>query len=215
MRSLVPAAMRVLRKAHPQLRVTLREQPQYETVPLLARGDIDVAMAQDWPNAQVRLLEGLTRTPLLDDVVDVVLPARHRLASRNAIHLDDLAQDTWVTWDHRSILHDWLIHTLRARGHEPVVNYVAHEHATQLALVAAGLCVCVMPRLGQDSLPRGVVVKPVRPALRRQIYALWRDANTRRRAIQVTLDALRASADHISGHAPRVGRLVRQHASRS
>jgi len=194
MRGFVATAMRVLRKAHPQLRVTLREQPQYETLPLLVRGDIDIAIAQDWPQAPARLVTGLTRTPLMDDVADVALPARHRLASRNVISLDDLAQDTWVTWDNRSIIHDWLVHTLRSRGHEPTIDYVAGERATQLALVAAEFCVCVLPRLGRGPLPRGVIVKPLRPTLRRQIYALWRDANTRRRAILVAVEALQAAA---------------------
>lgn len=193
-RSLVPTALQVLRRAHPQLRVTLMEQPQYETLPLLVRGDVDIMIGQDWPNAPVRVAKGLTRTPLLDDVIDVALPAGHRFASRRVVLLDDLARDPWVTWDRRSICHDWLVHTLHARGHEPLIDYVAAEHATQLALVAAGLCVCVMPRLGQDPLPAGVVLTAVRPKLHRKIFALWREANTRRRAIAATLDALHTAA---------------------
>jgi DNA-binding transcriptional LysR family regulator len=194
MRSLVPAALGVLRRAQPRLRVTLMEQPQYEALPLLVRGDVDIVIGQDWPNAPVRLARGLTRTPLLDDVIDVALPTGHRFASRGVVNLDDLARDPWVTWDRRSICHDWLVHTLHARGHEPVIDYVAAEHATQLALVAAGLCVCVMPRLGQDPLPPGVIVRTVRPILHRKIFAVWRDANTRRRAIAATLDALQRTA---------------------
>ena len=37
-----------------------------------------------------------------------------------------------------------------------MIVQTAEEHATQLALVAAGLGVCVIPRLGRDPLPRGV-----------------------------------------------------------
>jgi DNA-binding transcriptional LysR family regulator len=79
-----------------------------------------------------------------------------------------------------------------------VIAHTACEHATQLALVAAGLGVCVIPRLGRDPLPRGVRIVAVRPTLRRHVYALWRASNTRRRAIGVTIEAFRTSASMIA-----------------
>jgi hypothetical protein len=56
----------------------------------------------------------------------------------------------------------------------------------------------VIPRLGRERLPRGVRIVAVRPALRRQVYALWRTANTRRRAVGVTVAAFRTSASRIA-----------------
>jgi DNA-binding transcriptional LysR family regulator len=147
---------------------------------------------------QVRLPKGLTSTPWLDDVVDVAVPVRHRLASREVIDVGDLARDTWVTWDRRSICHDWLVHALRSRGHEPVMDFVAGEPATQLALVAAGLCVCVIPRLGQDPLPRGVVVKPMRPTLRRKI-----STSPRRRRARLSTPIVRSHG----GREPHFGAM--------
>lgn len=208
-RGLAPHALQSLRRTCPQLRVVLTEQEPPESVPLLVRGDVDLVIAQDWANAPLPQLEGLSRRSLLDDIADIALPASHPMAGRKIIDLDDLKSERWITWGQNgsslsdthlpaSWCSEWLVCTLRARGHEPEVAHTAGEHATQLALVAAGLGVCVIPRLGRDPLPRGVRIVAVRPTLRRHVYALWRTANTRRRAIGFTVEAFRKSASMIA-----------------
>jgi molybdate transport repressor ModE-like protein len=208
-RGLAPHALQSLRSICPQLTVVLTEREPNESVPLLVRGDVDLVIAQDWENAPLPQLEGLSKTPLLDDIADIAMHASHPLAGREIIDLDDLRSDRWITWEQNGpTLSDehyparwcleWLVHTLRSRGHEPVIAHTAEEHATQLALVAAGLGVCVIPRLGRDPLPREVRIVAVRPTLRRHVYALWRAANTRRRAIGVTVEAFRRSASMIA-----------------
>jgi len=211
-RGLAPRALQSLHDQHPQLRVVLNEQEPHESVPLLVRGDIDLVIAQDWANAPLPEHEGLSRETLLDDIADIALHAKHPRAASGKIDLDDLASDPWITWQTGSICHDWLLHTLRSRGHEPVIAHTAGEHATQLALVAAGLGACVIPRLGRDPVPLGVRLVAVKPTLRRHVYALWRAENTRRNAIRVTVDAFRASASlPVMGDAPATSkRLMRR-----
>jgi molybdate transport repressor ModE-like protein len=208
-RGLAPKALRNLGDTYPQLTVALTEQEPPVSVPSLIRGEVDLVIAQDWANAPLPPLEGLSKAPLLDDIADIALPASHPLAGRETIDLDDLRSERWITWKHpESSVSDthvpaiwcdqWLAYTLRSRGHEPVVAHAAGEYATQIALVAAGLGICVIPRLGRERLPRGVRIVAVRPALRRQVYALWRTANTRRRAVGVTVAAFRTSASRIA-----------------
>jgi DNA-binding transcriptional LysR family regulator len=138
MRGLAPAALGVLRQAHPQLVPVLRELEPADALPLVVRRDLDLAVAQDWENAPLALPEGLSKAPLMDDIADIALPAGHRLARARTVRLDDLAGEAWITWLEGSICHDWLLHTLRRRGHEPKVAHTASEYATQLALVGAG-----------------------------------------------------------------------------
>lgn len=71
------------------------------------------------------------------------------------------------------------------------------EHATQLALVAAGLGAAIVPRLGRGPVSDGIVMVPVDPSLTRTVHAVWRQDATRRPAITATLDAL-------TEHAPRL-----------
>jgi len=193
MRGLAPAALAALRRKHPQLTVVLRELEPVDGVALLVRRDVDLAIAQDWENAPLALPEGVSKAAIMDDVADIALPAGHRLARARTVKLDDLAGEPWITWHDGSICHDWLLHTLRRRGHEPRVAHTASEYATQLALVGAGLGAAVIPRLGRGAVPRGVVVVRSEPTLRRQVYAVWRSDATRRTAIRAVVDALRSA----------------------
>jgi molybdate transport repressor ModE-like protein len=193
-RGLVAPALRELADAHPALEVELTEQEPVDSVPLVSRRHVDLAIVQDWFNAPIAVPEGLVRSALLDDVADVALPARHPLAGRDVVDLRELAREPWISWPRAWICHDWLVHILRSQGLEPRIAHQAGEHQTQLALVAAGLGVSVSPRLGRDPIPAGVCITPVRPSLRRHIYAVWRSDAARRPAIRAAIKALRAAA---------------------
>jgi DNA-binding transcriptional LysR family regulator len=193
-RGLGPGALCWLGGRHAGLEVELSELEPSEALPLVSRGDLDLAVVQDWFNAPLVVPGGLVKSPLLDDVADVALPAHHPLACRDVVGLAELGGEPWVNWARGSICHDWLLYTLRSLGSEPRVAHVAGEHQTQLALVAAGLGVCVSPRLGRGPLPEGVRAVPVTPALRRHIYAVWRADAARRPAIRVAVEALRAAS---------------------
>ena len=161
-RGLAPQALVDLRTRYPQLQPRLRELEPADAVPLLVRRDLDLVIAQDWANAPLALPEGLGKAAIVDDVADIALPASHRLARQTSVALDDLVAEPWITWLEGSICHDWLMHMLRRRGHEPRVAHTASEYATQLALVGAGLGAAVIPRLGRGHVPKGVKIVRVR-----------------------------------------------------
>ncbi len=69
------------------------------------------------------------------------------------------------------------------------------EPTTQLALVAAGLGACVVPRLGRGAVPDIVRMVRVEPGLSRHIYAVWRADAARRSALRVIVAALRKAAE--------------------
>lgn len=194
---------------YPQLKVALTEKDPPEAVPLLVRGDVDLVIAQDWENVPLPSLDQVSKAPLLEDIADIALPANHLLAKRRVIDLDDLRNEQWITWGQTGSpspdthiparwCDQWFTYTLRSRGYEPEIAHTATESATQLALVAAGLGVCLIPRLGRDPLPKGVRIVCVRPLMQRHVYVLWRAANTGRKAIEVTVKAFRKSASMIS-----------------
>ena len=203
MRGLAPAALNHIRVAHPKLDVVVHEQEPHESIPLLARGDLNLLIAQDWVNQPLALPDGLSRAPLMDDVADVALPAGHPLADQPAVTLEQLADQRWIVWQPGTVCHDWLMHTLRTQGYEPIIAHTAGEHATQLALVAAGLGAAVIPRLGRGRVPDGVRMVPVRPSLHRQIYALWRTQTSRPRAVQAAVAAFQISASPTETRAAR------------
>lgn len=193
-RGVAPPALRALRARYPELTVELRELEMEESIPLTARGDVDVTLVNDWDAIPLALPDSLTRTPLVDDVFDLVLPADHRLADQEWVDLADMAGEAWIGWAKDSICYQWLIRTLRAKGIEPWIAHTAEEHPTQLALVAAGLGAAVLPRIGRSELPRGVRIVGLRPPVSRHLYATWRTDAARRPAIRAVLAALRDAA---------------------
>ena len=197
-RGLAPQAIRTLLKKHKQLALTFHEQEPHESIPRLVRRDVDVIIINDWENAPIALPEGLTKAPLFDDVADIALPPGHRLSKSKSIKLSDLRGEEWIAWPSGSICHDFLMHTLRKEGTEPKIAHTAGEYETQLALVAAGLGCCVLPRLGRGAIPAGVTVVESQPALRRHVYAAWRTHATRRVVIQAAVEAFQAAGKELA-----------------
>lgn len=197
-RGLAPPALMALRAGYPKVQVSVSEMAPEEGMPLVSRGDLDLLIVQDWFNAPLCVSDGLVKSPLLDDIADVVLPITHPMAGRDIIDLDDIAHEPWISWARRSICHDWLTLTLRAHGVEPTIAHNADEQQTQLVLVAAGLGLAILPRLGRGQLPDSVRVVPIRPALSRHVYAVWRADAARRPAIRALVEALRTAASQLT-----------------
>lgn len=192
-RGLMPAALRSLRAEHPDLRVLLNEEDPMRSMPLVSRGDFDMAVVQDWNNDPIPLPDGLHKGVICDDVADVALPESHPLAHRDSIDLEELAGDPWISSSPDSICCGWLLRTLRAVDSEPRIDHMAYEFATQLSLVAAGLGNAILPRLGRCDVPPGVAIVRLSDPLSRRVYAVWREEAARRPAIRAAVTALRAA----------------------
>ncbi|RFU83785.1 LysR family transcriptional regulator [Streptomyces triticagri] len=197
-RGLFPTALAALRVAHPGLRVRSQEMEPEDGARAVVRGDIDLAVVLDWYNKPLPVPDGLAKAALLDDPADVALPAAHPLAGRSEARLEEFGDDEWISWPAGEYCHDWLMFTLRAKDIEPRIAHAAGEHHTQLALVEAGLGVCVAPRLGRGPLPAGVRVVPLRRGMSRQIYAVWRADADRRPSIRAAVEALRTAGEAVA-----------------
>jgi DNA-binding transcriptional LysR family regulator len=202
-RGLLPQVLATLRTEHPQLQLQLHEQEPEVSVPSVVRGDVDIAVVQDWFTVPLELSDDLQRANLLDDVMDLALPASHPLAGRDIVDFGEFAADDWVTWPSDTVCGAWLRHTLKGYGVEPRIEHSVNEYPTQLALVAAGFGVAVIPRLGRDPLPSGVCIAQVRPRLGRHVYAVWRAESAQRPALLAAVDVLVATAKTVD-HQQRV-----------
>ncbi|QKV91281.1 LysR family transcriptional regulator [Streptomyces sp. NA02950] len=197
-RGLFPEALARMRTEHPQLRARLQEMEPDESVPAVVRGDIDVAVVLDWYNKPLPMPDGLVKAPLMDDPVDVAMPEGHPFADRFAVEPEDFVEDEWISWPKGGFCHDWLMVTLRSKGIEPRIRHTAREHHSQLALIAAGLGVAVVPRLGRGPVPPGVRMVPVSPpTMLRHIYAIWRADADRRPSIRASVEVLRSVGEKI------------------
>lgn len=201
-RGLLPGALRELRDRYPALRLRSAEQEPDVAIPAVRHGDVDLAVIQDWPEAPLSLPDDVRRAGLLDDTFDVALPADHRLAGRHRVELAEVADAEWISWSVGQLCHGWLTGTVAPDR----VRHTAAEHSTQLALVAAGLGIALIPRLGRDPVPPGVRLLPVSPTPVRRVHAVWRAGTTRAPALRAVLGALRRVCGAHAGTNGTVGR---------
>ncbi|GGP79644.1 LysR family transcriptional regulator [Streptomyces sindenensis] len=191
-RGLLPGVLAELDRDHPALDVRLDEVDPHLSVDLAAKGVVDLAVAHDWDIAPLPAPEGLAQAVIGLDRCDLLVPEGHALAGRDGVRREELARERWICQPPGTVCHDWLVRTLRTAGYEPDIRHRAEENHTQLALVAAGLGIAMMPRLGRGPLPEGVVAVRLDPVPERRLYALWRTEAARRPAITAAVDALRA-----------------------
>jgi DNA-binding transcriptional LysR family regulator len=191
-RGLLPPVLARLGTEYPALTVDVVEIDPFEAVAGVARGELTVAVVHDWHNTPLALPDELTRIKLGTDPADILMPSSHPLAGREIVRPADLAGERWICQPEGSICHDWLVRTMRKAGYEPRVAYSVAEYQTHLAILAQGVGIALIPRLGRGPLPDGVVAVPLHPAPSRRIYATWRTLTARRPAVSATLAALRS-----------------------
>ena len=196
-RAILPQTVSRLRKQHHQLKLRVSERQPDEATRLVVAGHLDIALVNDWMNAPLVLPDGVQRVLIMNDPVDLAVPADHPLAGRASVELTELSAEPWITWPYGAICHEWLTQTLRQHGLTPEVTHTAEEHQTQLAMVAAGLGIAVMPRLGRGSI-EGVSIVRLKPTFSRQIYAIFRTLASERPAIAVTVSAMHEVAQQLA-----------------
>ncbi|MCX5037710.1 LysR family transcriptional regulator [Streptomyces coelicoflavus] len=199
-RGLLPSVLADLAARHPGLDARLTEVDPHLSVDLVAKGAVDLVVAHDWDIAPLPAPAGVEQAPIGEDLCDLLVPEGHRLAGRGAVRRAELGGERWICQPPGRVCHDWLLRTLRGAGHEPDIVHQADENPTLVALVAAGLGVALIPRLGRGPLPAGVVEVPLDPMPVRRLYALWRTGAARRPAIAETVRTLRAHWPGVSAH---------------
>jgi DNA-binding transcriptional LysR family regulator len=175
--SFVPAAVRDLRRAHPELVVQVLQLETQEAIECLRGGDADLAIVHHMPGVAVPETAGLERRPLLTDHLHVVVAEGHRLARRDAVSLEELATEPLVVprrdtpaGRFRSVVE----HLCAEAGFTPRIAYELDDLPAAQAFAAAGIAVVLMHGLVLATLPPGATARPLaeRPAGSRAVEAL-------------------------------------------
>jgi DNA-binding transcriptional LysR family regulator len=196
----VPAMAQLARDA-PELHCELIGAEPEEALPMLALGDIDLLIGDEWQHAPWRMPPGLDRHELLRDPVVLVMPSDHPAARRRrrTVPLSELADTLWISgpvglgWD------EMVQRLCREHGRfTPRVRHRMNDAVVAAELVAGGLGVALLPGLAlPDDDPR-VTIRPIageHPA--RAINAVTRSSDAARPSTQALLRAVRrVAAEH-------------------
>lgn len=192
MRGMIAPAVRRLLDAHADLRITLEEREPWDTVDLVTAGHSDVGVVHSWGDQPALVPDGLHAQVVAHDEADVLLPHDHPLASHERVATIDLVDEDWVATPRGTICRAWLDRMYVGTGRVPRIAHVAMEFDSHIALVEAGLGIALVPRLGRQPLPTGVVAVPAYdPVPTRTVTVLHRRSSAASPAIRAVVDALR------------------------
>lgn len=140
----------MFQRTRPQVETQVVEVDTSAAPEYLMNRDIDIAIAR--LSVPVRHLQS---QPWRRDCFVIALPADHPVAETTGpVDLTDFVQEPWV-WLRREAspdYHDQLMMTCRAAGFTPAVRHIANSISTQLAMVACGLGVTLVPSVAVRSV---------------------------------------------------------------
>jgi DNA-binding transcriptional LysR family regulator len=161
----------------------------------LRGGEVDLAILWEYDFVPIEPGAGIELVTLLDDPIQVVLPASHPVVSAPALELADLAGESWIDSTNLSSCHPFLRRACNAAGFEPRVAAETNDHRSLHHLVASGVGLALVPLLSQLDLPASVVARPIRTnPPKRRIHAAFRRDSVDDPRIQRLLDRLDAAA---------------------
>jgi DNA-binding transcriptional LysR family regulator len=196
--NLVLPLLGTLPERHPKLRLELAEMEAEEALELLPRGEVDMAVAEEYDYAPRERDPSLTFRDVCLDPLLVALPAGHPLcaADPETVPLSALRDEPWAAGRSGTAFDDSLGRACRALGgYEPDRRHRSNDLAVLEQLVAAGEAVSLLPALGRPGRMPGVEIRHCAEApLDRRIFLAVRRGSTGRPALQAVSRALRDQA---------------------
>lgn len=179
----------------PEIGIAVVESQPPDLFTRLDAGEVDLAVAVDFSAAPPHTDRRYTRFDLLSDVLDVALPAGHRLAGRDRVPLRELAADPWIVGDASTCCGAVTRSVCAAGGFTPEIRHAVDDWQALAALVGAGLGVALVPRLVRPLGRPDVIVRPVTgQAPARNVFAAVRTGSEDDPVLASVLDLLRERA---------------------
>jgi DNA-binding transcriptional LysR family regulator len=193
---LAPAAAQ-LREEHPRLEVHVSEVETVDGFGRLLAGEVDLAVVVPTFGTPPLNSRKFHQELLLEEPLDLLVPAGHRLAGAETVFLTEVARDPWVLAARGSCdFYELVQAACTAAGFNPEVVHHAKDVVAIFALVAHGLGVALTPRLTAVHPHPGVhrVSLGGTPQPSRRLTACVRRGSEDQPVIKRGLDALRVAA---------------------
>lgn len=170
LRSILPAWIKRVHRAHPHIRVNMREAPT-PNLEVLRRGEVDMVVDYfaEIPDDCASMAVGIMR-PFL------VLPKTHELARKKRIKLADLAGETFIAYTTNVPAHDLQLRALALHGVTPPLIHSASAADSILGFVEAGLGYSLIPSFEETGpKSRNLKAYPLEaPKVQYLVHAVWR-----------------------------------------
>lgn len=191
--TIVPRAFTALYRKRPQLETHF---VQYERHLMrdLDLGVIDIALGQDYSNVPKRNEGRFDRRDVLVEPVFLAVPAESPVRG-----LRDTVDEMWVAAPVTTDCGKNVRNLCTEAGFEPDVRFHSDDNEVTLSVVAAGLGVGILPRLGAIRPPDGVRLILLKGATR-TVYANTRTGTMDRPAIAAVMTELLVAGEEVAEH---------------
>jgi LysR family hca operon transcriptional activator len=153
----LPGVMHVLREELPRIEVTISSKHSPQLAEGLATGKLDAAFLRREERYPDLVYKVLIREPLI-----VILPSDHRLASRKAIDLKDLAGETFIGMgDQAPVLRSIIEDYIRRSGIDLQPAHRGEYLSMAVSLVASTRGVALLPDYARNFLTLSVIGRPL------------------------------------------------------
>ena len=154
----LPEAMRILRDELPNIEVSVSSQYSPDLAQALLRGKLDLAFMRR--EAQ---MPNLDYTVIVKEPLVIAMPSDHRLASHNAIALQDIADEIFIGMSNTAptlqvVIDDYL----KRSGMDFRPVHRVDNLAMAMSLIASTRGVALLPAYAKNFLPRSVVSRPLK-----------------------------------------------------
>lgn len=193
--TLMPQAIARFSAAHPGVEVTLAEGEPEEIAPRLRAGEFDLALLFEFEGVGEKPGAGIRRFELMDDELQLALPADHPLAGRDRLRLEDLKGESWIQTSAASPCAKHVLRSCHGAGFEPRVSFESDDYQTVQGLIAAGVGVGLIPQLALFAVRPDIRIRSLHPSSPvRMVFAATRRGAPVTPAVATMLDTLREVA---------------------
>jgi LysR family hydrogen peroxide-inducible transcriptional activator len=181
----LPARLRRFAEKHPGIEVVVHEDTTAQLALAVMAKEIDVALIS-LPVERA----GLVAEEWFDEQLLVAMPAKHPLAKRRRLTLDDLESEAFILMKEGHCLAGQALQFCRLNGFAPRVSFRSAQIETVLAFVAAGWGVSIVPEMARGARTRGICYREL-PGVTRSIGVIHRAARPLNGAARALVDFLR------------------------
>lgn len=197
-RTIVAPMTRHLRDAGGGLEVELDVLEPDDAIAALQAGHVDAAIVHSYSNLPRTRPDSLSIEQLGSEPVLLAVPETE--PSNASPDLRSRTQEQWMAAPDGTACQRMLVQACATAGFDPAIAVRTIDYSVQLALVAAGAGIALVPRMAVTEAPAGVRFRATVPAVRREVAVAFRTSSSSDVGLRALLDVATQEAATVLEH---------------